>query len=393
MIRLLGDDDRVNVIAFSDEVDPLFRTPQPVTDVRARAAAFAHGLRAGGGTDIALALKTAIGSQDKQEGRSRIIVFMTDGQSDADKAMQTAQTDTGDVRMFTLGLGKDVNRPLLQRLAALKRGSFSYIADAFAIEPEVRHLAEHIAKPVLVDISVDVEGAQAVRLYPRTLPDLFAEDQLVVTGRLRGSGTAKFVIKGKLAGKPVSFTRSIDLGKTRRPWVGGLWAQARVEHLEEELALNAAQPEMKDEVLELALAYNFVTPYTAFLAVPESELGEMAGTVEAMREKKRKIMAANPDAASLGGDKNGGQGQSFGAQLGTDVASTQPAPPPDMEPDSPKRVADRGDRDEDGDASPINAEALTTKHHGCAGCATTGSKGDWLVIAGVALLLRRRRRT
>jgi Ca-activated chloride channel family protein len=378
MIKLLGDSDRVNVIAFSDEVDPLFRTPQPVAESRAHAISFAHGLHAGGGTDIALALSTAIKSQDRQQGRPRIIVFMTDGQSDVEKAMQAAQTDTGDVRMFTLGLGKDVNRPLLQRLAALKRGRFAYIADALAIEPEVRRVAEHIARPVLVDLSFDVDGAQAVRLYPRSLPDLFAEDELVVAGRIRGTGKAKLTIKGTLAGKPVAYTRTVDLSRPiARPWVGGLWAQSRVEHLLEELSLKSAQPEMRDEVIELALAYNFVTPYTAFLAVPESELGDMAGTVAAAREQKQKIMAANPDAAALGSRRQGIDMADHDAPASFGRAPSRP-------------MADRGD--DDSDASPGYAELSSSRHHGCAGCASSGADGAWVLIVGVALFARRRRR-
>ena len=301
MIRRLDARDRVNVVAFSDEVDPLFKAPQPLTpENRATAIGFVERLRDGGGTDIALALKTAITHQDRKAGRPRVIVFMTDGQSDAELAMDVAKADTGDVRLFTVGLGKDVNKPLLSRLAAQKRGRFTYIESTRDIKPEVARLASSIAKPLLVDISVDVEGAHAVRLYPRSLPDLFALDELVVTGRLRGTGTAKFVIKGTLAGKPVTFTRAVDIKRSpKRPWVGRLWAQSRVEHLLEEIALGSKQPELQNEVLELALAYNFVTPYTAFLAIPEEEIGDQRGTIEAERERKRKIMAAHRDAADI----------------------------------------------------------------------------------------------
>ena len=137
-------------------------------------------------------------------------------------------------------------------------------------------------------------------MYPRTLPDLFAEDELLVTGRLRGTGTAKFIIKGKLGGKPVTYTRTVDLGKAPRAPVGRrLWAQARVDHLLEEIALGDDRAELKNEVLELALAYNFVTPYTAFLAIPESELGNMKQTLDNARAEKQKIMDKNADAADL----------------------------------------------------------------------------------------------
>src|SRR5207249_8279038 len=138
LIRLLRAGDRVNVISFSDEVDPLFAQPIAVDDTtRARAIGFVERLHDGGGTDIALALSTAIKAQDPKSERPRVIVFMTDGQSEADKALEAAKTDTGDVRLFTLGLGKDVNRPLLQRLAAQKRGRFVYIDGPAMIEREM----------------------------------------------------------------------------------------------------------------------------------------------------------------------------------------------------------------------------------------------------------------
>ena len=405
MIRRLDARDRVNVVAFSDEVDPLFKSPQPLTaENRATAIGFVERLRDGGGTDIALALETAIKHQDRKDGRPRVIVFMTDGQSDAELAMKAAKSDTADVRLFTVGLGKDVNKPLLARLAAQKRGRFTYIESMRDIKPEVARLASSIAKPLLVDISVDVEGAHAVRLYPRSLPDLFASDELVVTGRLRGTGTAKFIIKGTLAGKPVTFTRAVEITRSpKRPWVGRLWAQARVEHLLEEIALGAKQPELQTEVLELALAYNFVTPYTAFLAIPEEEIGDQRGTIEAERERKRQIMAAHRDAADI--DREEDDNTIARPGLGTSVAKAPPPPPapgptPDVTNNRSGEVADIGHDsvdDEDEEAVhtsqrvPMASDAR--RGRGCGGCASSESSSATLLL-GLALgaLLRRRRR-
>ena len=407
MIRLLSDRDRVNVIAFSDEVDPLFAMPNLVTaDNRQRAIDFVERLHDGGGTDIALALSTAIKLQAQQDGGPRVVVFMTDGQSDTQHAIDAAKLDTKDVRLFTLGLGKEVNRPLLQRLAAVKRGTFSYIDSARAIEPEVARLSAHIAKPLLVDVSIDVDGPVASRIYPRTLPDLFAEDELLVTGRLRGKGTAKLTIKGKLEGKAVSFTRTVDLDRAAdHPWVGTLWAQQRVAHLLEEISLGSSAPEMVDEVTNLALAYNFVTPYTAFLAIPDSELGNQRGTVEAMRDRKKKLLADNPDVAALKGSKKSGfaGGAANGAPAQPSAIDGKDADD-DEEDLRRNRVAsiDKSDMggDEDGDAEPVrkmtNASysgASSDRRHGCAGCASSGDPTGGLALAlfvGAALVRRRR---
>ena len=375
MIRRLDAADRVNVIAFSDEVDPLFKAPQLLdADTRAQAIGFVDRLHEGGGTDIALALRTAIASQDAAKARPRVVVFMTDGQSDVEKAMAAASTDTGDVRLFTLGLGKDVNSHLLSRLAAGKRGRYVHIEQPSAIQAEVGRLAAQIARPLLVDVSIEVEGVHAVKLYPRSLPDLFAQDELVVTGRLRGAGTARFTIRGKLAGAPVAYTRAVDLATAPpRAWVGRLWAQARVAHLLEEMSLAGKQPELVEEVVELALAYNFVTPYTAFLAIPESELGGEASTVAAARERKRKILANNPGAAVLGGkdDPSPARYAKFRA------------------------AADVDDANSDGEDAEYlqGSPTINRRAHGCGGCASSGGATPGLLaLALAALLVRPRRR-
>lgn len=368
MVRMLDARDRVNVIAFSDEVDPLWATPHAANaETKSQAIKFITGLHPGGGTDIALALRTGIKSQEAKSENPKVIVFMTDGQSEAEQAIQAAKGDTGDVRLFTVGLGKEVNRPLLQRLAAVKRGRFTYIENSSSIETEVRRLATSIAKPLLVDIFVEVEGAHATRLYPRSLPDLFAEDELLVTGRLRGTGTAKFIIKGKLAGKQVSFERTVDIAKTApRPWVGSLWAQSRVDHLLEEVALGSQDGELKKEVLELALAYNFITPYTAFLAIPESELGNMKQTLDDARAEKQDVLDKHLDAK----------------QLRNLPAPSRQYAAADMDGD---------DAESSVEGSPINASSEVQRKRGCAGCASSGPEGGLLLIAFALLIVRKRR--
>jgi len=407
MVEMLGAKDRVNVISFSDEVDPLFKSPQPMTrDNREQALQFIERLHPTGGTDIALALKTAVADQLAGSENPEVVVFLTDGQSDA---AQADAVKTGNVRLFTLGLGSDVNKPLLSRLAAQRRGRFTFIENASAIEPEVRRLATNIAKPLLVDVAVSVEGANATRMYPRTLPDLFAEDELRVSGRLRGTGSVKFKITGKLAGKPVEFTRTVEVGKAKSAWTAPLWAQSRIDHLLEEIALDGSKTEYQNEVLELALAYNFVTPYTAFLAVPESELGTMHDTVAQARLDKERIMKNNPDVGAVAMNKQKDRSRFIADKSGGDAddeddakpsrkrvamkddADNDGAPPQaDMAPDAPRDFA-KSEREE---SAPVTASGTTVHGHGCAGCATTGGDGASaaLLLLGTALTLRRRRR-
>lgn len=366
VVQRLGARDRINVIAFDDQVDPLFDVPREASPAnRARAITYIGRLSEGGGTDIALALRTALAAQ-KEGKRPRVVLFVTDGQSSAPEAVQAVEQDRRDARVFTVGVGTGVNRPLLARLAAVKRGRFVHIRDPADLERDVSLLYRSISRPLLVDVSLVVDGASAHGIYPRSLPDLFVDDEILVSGRLTGTGATRVALRGTLDGRPVTVRARLDVQNgVRRPWVGKLWAESRVDHLVEKIALGEGSAEHRKEVVDLALAYNFVTDYTSFLAIPESEVtGAAKDTLDAARARKRAILAAHPDAVSLD------------------------APPP-----APGAA---GDSDEEEYATSEASPTMTTagKRGGCAGCAAGGGSGSalgLLMLALAVLRLRRRR--
>lgn len=304
VVERLSPADRVNVIAFDNDVDMLFATPQAVTEEsRARALGYIDRLSSSGGTNLALALERALAAQAGagEEARPHVILFLTDGQSDSQATLRVAQADDGDARVYTIGVGDGVEKPLLARLASMKRGQFTFIESPQAIERKVSRLYDQIAEPVLVGLSIDVEGARLSRMYPRSLPDLYRGDELVISSRLVGEGPVTVSIRGQRNGQTVAFTRELEVpASTRRPWVGRMWAQARVDDLLEEIALHGETTELKGEVINLAVAYNFVTRYTSFLAIPEEELTDNAReALASARERKQRILAAHKDAVAL----------------------------------------------------------------------------------------------
>src|SRR5439155_6596315 len=89
VLQRLRKSDRVNVIAFDHNVDPLFQKPQPVESARPAALQFIRRIRAGGGTNIAAALETALRAQ--HSGREpHLVLFLTDGQSDSESSLRVA---------------------------------------------------------------------------------------------------------------------------------------------------------------------------------------------------------------------------------------------------------------------------------------------------------------
>ena len=308
ILRRLSDKDRVNVMLFDDRVETLFKTPEPVTkDIRAKAAEYIELMQEGGSTNLDVALFAALNAQ-VESPRPRVVLFFTDGQSDADSVIQVATTDKHDTRVFTIGLGRDINRPLLSRLAALKRGRFTYIPEASNIEREVANLYGQIEAPLLIDLALEIKNGNVMATYPRTLPDLFNNDEVLITGRLRGKGTVELMLKAKEGSKAVAYrTEVVLVDEMPRPWVGRLWAKSRIDDLVEEINLKGAKKELVDEVTELALAYNFVTPYTSFLAIPESEVDAVsAQDLASARARKQEVMKRKAGAAQLAESEGGG---------------------------------------------------------------------------------------
>jgi Ca-activated chloride channel family protein len=301
VLNRLPTEDRVNVVLFDDSVDQLFNRPEPVDAAHRREAiAFVRKADGGGGTDLALALERALAAQVRDD-QPDVILFLTDGQSDTQKTLEVAKHDRGDARVYTIGVGDGVERPLLSRLASTKRGKFTFIERPEAITDKMSKLYDQIEEPVLVDLEIEVEGATVTQMYPQSLPDLYAADELRLAARVRGTGATKIVVSGMQNGKRVKFEHELDVPETaRRPWVGRMWAESRVDDLLEEIALDGETAELRQETVELALAYDVVTPYTAFLAIPESELTENASeTLAQARKRKEAILAANADAAAL----------------------------------------------------------------------------------------------
>src|SRR5262249_10323799 len=152
--------------------------------------------------------------------RRKSIVLLTDGRTDAKRALAIAREYRQSVRVFCLGFGAAVDKPALARLAAERRGRFELLAGHEAVEARAARFVRQIATPVLVDLSLEAEGAAIDDVYPRALPDLNEEQELVISGRIRGAGKARLLLRGRAA-KPITLATTVDVpSETHRDWVG-----------------------------------------------------------------------------------------------------------------------------------------------------------------------------
>ena len=283
VLKHLNPNDRFNVIVFSTGYRIFAQALQKVDQADA-AASWVNGLQAEGGTDINGALTEALSMTDP--ARQTTLLFMTDGeptegQTDLNTIIQNVQAKaTPNLRVFTFGVGDDVNTYLLDSLATDFHGASVYVRPTDNIEDKVSNLYNKITSPVLTNIKLDFGGVTVEDLYPSApLPDLFAGSQLIVTGRFRGTGTANVTLSGDQNGKAQSIAfpaLSFPANAGGQPFVARLWATRKIGYLLNQIRLHGETAELVDEVTRLSVRYGIITPYTAYL-IQESDIHAQTG--------------------------------------------------------------------------------------------------------------------
>jgi len=279
LLGSLHEGDRFRLVAFESGVRRFAPEWTAVTDeTRRRAMEWVTGLETGGGTNIAGALDEA-SSLPPAEASLGVIVFLTDGlptvgEQDPERIAARAEAHRGAFRVFSFGIGYDVNTFLLDRLTEGARGVTEYIAPGSDIERAVGTLAAKIASPVLTDAALRGEGVELYDVQPQTLPDLFAGDELVAFGRFRAHerGGWSVTIRGRRGSADEQFrSEAVNASPSSNSYIPRLWAARKAGALAREIRLHGQTPETVAALKDLALRYGILTEFTSYL-VPEPNL-------------------------------------------------------------------------------------------------------------------------
>jgi Ca-activated chloride channel family protein len=245
-----------------------------------KAKKWVDDIDANGGTCINDALNAALELRPKSdEGRSFTVVFFTDGmptigEANPDKILKNVVAqNTANTRIFTFGVGDDVNATMLDQIADQTRALSTYVRPAEDIEVKVSSLYSKISNPVLTNLKLTATNdIRFSEIYPPQLPDLFHGSQLVVLGRYSGKGPAAIKLSGQVGKESKEFVYELtfpDRTKEDREFVEHLWARRKVGYMLDQIRANGEKPELVSEVVMLAKKYGITTPYTSYLIVPD----------------------------------------------------------------------------------------------------------------------------
>ena len=185
VIAALEEGEAFNIIVYNESVESFSPKPVRKTDETVQAARlYLKSIRAGGGTNIHDALLEAL-RQKPVNAHLPMVLFLTDGLPTIGQTSEVAirnvamKANPFKRRIFTFGVGVDVNTPLLDKIALETRATATYVLPKEDVEVKVASVFKRLAGPVLAGASLEVRGADGKRfavvsdVMPAKIPDLF----------------------------------------------------------------------------------------------------------------------------------------------------------------------------------------------------------------------------
>jgi Ca-activated chloride channel family protein len=274
-LERLQPGDSFQIINFSEKSSALGARPLEATPENiGRGHDYLARLNGDGPTMMIEGIKAAL-DFPHDPTRLRFVCFLTDGFiGNETEILAEVQRRIGASRIFSFGVGSAPNRYLLNGLARIGRGAVAYLGLKDDAKRVMDAFFDRVSHPALTDVQIDWAGLQVREVYPRQVPDLFVGRPVILTGRFDGQTDAVNVsgaVNGRRTSLPVAWGSERE---TTHPALPSVWARMKIAELSEQ-GLTGEGGGLATAIKQVALDYNLMSAYTAFIAVDSA--GRTAG--------------------------------------------------------------------------------------------------------------------
>ena len=284
LLRSLSAGDRFAVMSADVTATVLFpaeglseATPEAISQALEKVAQHA----AGGATDLGAIFEQALTRVHGLEQPAVVYIgdgLATSGERGGDAlAERLRRSMTGSrARLFTVGVGSEVDEAMLGRLARVGGGESLRVDAPEQAVVRALELSGALKTPTITDLEVEL-GEGLDDLFVSSGGKLSRGQEMVVLARTHHDLPDAIKIRGRLAGG--AFEQEYPLVRDRGVLdqiVPRLWASAYVERL---LGDSRGVEAVRGKILSLGLEYGMMTPFTSFLALDsESAYGQQGIT-------------------------------------------------------------------------------------------------------------------
>lgn len=266
--------DRFRLVLFNNGAQELTAGFVAVNDANvAHHLQQLESIQPNGGTNLFAGLKTAYQGLDSD--RPSAVVLVTDGVANVgvvEKKAFLQLLEQHDIRLFTFVMGNSANRPLLEEMARVSNGFAMAISNSDDISGRLVQAADKLRHQAYRDIALKISGVKVRDLSPERIGSLYRGQQLIVFGHYWGEGSARLAIEGKVADREVRYASDLQFPATdtRNPELERLWAYATIEDIQNRMDYLGHDADSEDAIVDLAVEYGLVTPYTSLVIVEEA---------------------------------------------------------------------------------------------------------------------------
>jgi len=229
-----------------------------------------------GGTNIHEGVIAALDIFKNDGDAVPVIVLLTDGKANvglydrSEFRKDVALKNTVDASIFCIALGNSADWPFLEALALENNGKAIWVKEDVDPKDSIKDFTKSFSTPLVADLSFDY-GSDVTDVYPTSFPAHYKGSEVLLAGRYPiWQDQISLVVSGRSGdGKIVKRTTiSID-GAEKQDFVPRFWAFQRIQYLLGHMKYNGTDNASVDEIIELALDFQFVTDYTSlFVELP-----------------------------------------------------------------------------------------------------------------------------
>lgn len=270
-VRQLGPKDRFELVAFNMQPRTLFGELRDTNDQhRAEAERFLQSQEARGGTRLEPAMRLAYKYADPD--RTLNVVVLSDGmteQSEHVELLRLIRQRPQNVRAFCIGVGNEVNRPLMDRLATRAGGLAAFLSAGDDLARQARAFRRKLIRPAATDVRIAIEGVDVYDLEPLVMPNLYHGSPVRIYGRYRGGGDARVRLQANLLGRAHEQYLVVPMptADQRNPEIERMWAWHRIDRLLKDADEKGSRDSVIDQVVALGEGYSIVSEYTSFIVL------------------------------------------------------------------------------------------------------------------------------
>lgn len=289
LLRSLSEGDRFAVMSADVKASAIYPAaggladagPQAVSEALEQLAA--HGT--GGATDLGAIFELALEHVHGLEQPAVVYVgdgMATSGERSGDAlAERLRRSMTGSrARLFTVGVGQEVDERLLGALARVGGGTSLRVDGPEQAIVRALELSGALKTPTITDLELDLgEGLDDV-FYSAT-GKLSRGQELVVLARTHHDLPDEVTVRGRLGGEAFEKEHELErVSGVTQQLVPRLWAGAYVERL---LGDTRGPEAVRGKILSLGLEYGLMTPHTSFLALENEQAYASMGVTRRAR--------------------------------------------------------------------------------------------------------------